>query len=104
MEKLIEKVLKFNKERDWGQFHTPENLAKSLVIEAAELLENFQWDNEFDLENVKDELADVFLHTIMLAERLDIDLLEIANDKIDRNEKRYELKKSKGNSKKYTEL
>lgn len=104
MEKLIEKVLKFNKERDWGQFHTPENLAKSLVIEAAELLENFQWDNEFDLENVKDELADVFLYTIMLAERLDIDLLEIANDKIDRNEKRYELKKSKGNSKKYTEL
>lgn len=104
MKEVIEKVNNFNKDRDWGQFHSPENLAKSIVIESAELLENFQWDNNFELHKIEDELADVFLYTIMLAEKLEIDLLEVANKKIDKNEARYELNKAKGTSKKYTEL
>ncbi|NLC96322.1 MAG: nucleotide pyrophosphohydrolase [Erysipelotrichaceae bacterium] len=104
MKNLIKRLNKFNLDRDWEQFHTPENLSKSIVIEAAELLENFQWDNDYNIEHIKDELADIFLYTIMMAERMEIDLFEIANDKIDRNEKRYEVNKSKGNSKKYTEL
>jgi NTP pyrophosphatase (non-canonical NTP hydrolase) len=90
--------------REWDQFHTPENLAKSINIEAGELLECFQWDNNFNLENVKDELADIFMYSIILAYKLDLDILEIINSKIDVNEKRYDVEHSKGNSKKYTEF
>jgi NTP pyrophosphatase (non-canonical NTP hydrolase) len=104
MKEIVERVNKFNRERDWGQFHSPENLAKSIVIESAELLENFQWDNNFKQEKVEDEIADVFLYTVMLAEKLGMDLVEVAHKKIDKNESRYEVDKVKGSSKKYTEL
>lgn len=104
MKDLTKRVVAFNKERAWGQFHTPENLAKSIVIESAELLENFQWDNSFKQERIEDELADVFLYTVMLAEKLNIDLIDAANKKINKNEERYEVSKAKGSSKKYTEL
>ena len=73
MKELQEKIEKFNEERDWDQFHSPENLAKSISIEAGELLECFQWNNEFDKKELIEELADVQAYCIMLAEKLDVD-------------------------------
>lgn len=70
MEELQEKIEKFNEERDWGQFHSPENLAKSICIEAGELLECFQWNNEYDLDEVKEELADVLNYCIQMSNKL----------------------------------
>lgn len=104
MEKLIERIRKFRDDRDWSQFHSPDNLAKSIVIEAAELLENFQWNGEYDEMNVKEELADVMNYCLLLADRLDLDIVEIMHDKIDKNEKKYPVSKAKGKSDKYTEL
>jgi NTP pyrophosphatase (non-canonical NTP hydrolase) len=104
MEKLIERIRKFRDDRDWSQFHSPDNLAKSIVIEAAELLENFQWNGEYDETNVKEELADVMNYCLLLADRLDLDIVEIMHDKIDKNEKKYPVSKAKGKSDKYTEL
>lgn len=104
MEELIKRVLKFRDDRDWSQFHTPENLAKAISIESAELLENFLWNSNFDKEKVKEELADVMLYCLMMADKLDVDIVDIMNKKIDKNEKKYSVEKSKGNSKKYTEL
>ena len=104
MEDLIKRLRAFTKDRDWEQFHSPENLAKSIVIEAAELLENFQWDASFDEDNVKDEIADVMNYCIMLADQLGIDVIENMHRKIDLNEKKYPVDKAKGSSKKYTEL
>lgn len=101
---VIDRIKAFNNERDWDQFHTPENLAKSISIEAGELLECFQWNNDFVASDVEDELADVFMYAIMMSYKLDIDVTEILNRKINKNENRYNLDKSKGNSKKYTEL
>lgn len=104
MEKAIERIRKFNKDRDWQQFHTPENLAKSIAIEAGELLECFQWSNEFDQQAVKEELADVMSYCIDMADALGVDMEEILLEKIAKNEAKYPVEKSKGNSKKYTEL
>lgn len=104
MNELINRINKFRDDRDWAQFHTPENLSKSIIIEAAELLENFQWNNDFDLDKVKDELADVMNYCFMLADTLDIDIIANMNRKIDQNEKKYPIDKAKGTSKKYTEL
>lgn len=104
MEKLIERIRKFRDDRDWSQFHSPDNLAKSIVIEAAELLENFQWNGEYDEMNVKEELADVMNYCLLLADRLDLDIVEIMHDKIDKNEKKYPVSKARGKSDKYTEL
>lgn len=104
MEELIKRVLKFRDDRDWNKFHTPENLAKAISIESAELLENFLWDSNFDKEKVEEELADVMLYCVMMADNLDVDIVDIMNKKIDKNEKKYPVEKSKGNSKKYTEL
>lgn len=104
-EKLAERKRKFNSDRDWSQFHTPENLAKSVAIEAGELLECFQWDNEhFDKEAVCDEMADIFIYLIDLADRLGVDLIEISNKKMDKNEEKYPVEKAKGNSTKYDKL
>ena len=94
----------FNKERDWNQFHTPENLAKSISIEAGELLECFQWNNEFDKQELIEELADVQAYCIMLAEKLDVDLEQIVLDKYKKNAKKYEIEKAKCNSTKYNKL
>lgn len=102
--KLMETIKKFNHDRDWEQFHTPENLAKSLMIEAAELLEEFQWQNkEKSLQGIKDELADVLLYAYMLADKYNLDVESIMLDKIEKNGKKYPVEKSKGKSKKYNE-
>lgn len=98
---LIDKIKKFNKDRDWDQFHSPSNLAKSVSIEAGELLECFQWNDEYNLENVTDEMADVFVYLLDLANKLDVDLLEITDKKIDKNAIKYPIEKAKGNAKKY---
>ena len=103
--KLEERISKFTLDRDWTKFHTPSNLAKSIVIEASELLECFQWDDtNFNLEHVKEELADVFNYCIQLSQVLNLDLIEITNKKMDKNEKKYPIDKAKGNAKKYTEF
>ena len=101
----IERIRKFTEDRDWDQFHSPANLAKSIVIEAAELLECFQWsEEEFDLQHVKEELADVMVYSQNLLDKLGLDADEIVNMKMTQNEKKYPVEKAKGNAKKYDEL
>ena len=101
----IERIRKFTADRDWDQFHSPENLAKSIVIEAAELLECFQWsDSEYDLQHVKEELADVLVYTQDLLDKLGLDADEIVNMKMEQNEKKYPVDKAKGNAAKYDQL
>lgn len=100
----IAKILEFTKARDWDQFHTPENLAKSISIEAGELLENFQWNSDFDKEKVLDELADVMTYGVLMADKLGVEIDEIILRKLEKSEKKYPVDKAKGNSKKYTEL
>lgn len=104
MDELIKKILAFRDERNWKQFHTPEKLAISINLEAAELLENFQWNNEYDLENVSEELADILLYAILMSDAVGIDLVEAAHKKIEKNAQKYPVDKAKGNSRKYTEL
>lgn len=104
MKNLIKRILEFRDQRDWKQFHTPENLAKSIVIEAGELLENFQWNAEYNEKNVHEELADIMNYCILMADALEVDIVDIMYKKIDKNEKKYPVNKAKGNSKKYTEL
>ena len=101
----IDRILRFTAERDWEQFHTPANLAKSISIEANELLECFQWDEEnYDPEAVKDELADVLVYCIDMLDRLNLDADEIINTKMTKNEKKYPVEKARGNNTKYTNL
>ena len=98
----IERVLRFSEDREWGQFHTPANLAKSISIEAAELLECFQWsEDQYDLKAVKDELADVIIYCIDMVDRLGLDPDELINRKMDKNEAKYPVEKAKGNATKY---
>lgn len=104
MKKVVDAIRQFNIERDWDQFHSPSNLAKSIVIESAELLECFQWNDDYDLNNVCEELADVMNYCIMLADRLGVDLEEIILAKLEKNREKYPAEKAKGTSKKYTEL
>lgn len=104
-EKTIERIRKFTEDRDWDQFHSPANLAKSIVIEAAELLECFQWsDTEYDLQHIKEELADVLVYSQNLLDKLELDADEIVNMKMEQNETKYPVDKAKGNAVKYTEL
>lgn len=104
-EELKKKVVKFNEDRDWDQFHSPSNLAKSVAIEAGELLECFQWDDEnFDKEHVCEEMADVFTYLINMADKLDVDLIDITDKKIDKNALKYPVDKAKGKSDKYDKL
>ena len=104
-EQVKQRIEKFVTERDWRQFHTPSNLAKSISIEASELLECFQWsDTDYDLEHVKEELADVLNYCIQMAQVLNLDIVDILNAKMDKNEKKYPLEKSKGVSTKYDKL
>ena len=102
--KCLDEIRKFNEERDWDQFHTPENLAKSISIEAGELLECFQWDNNFNKEEVCEELADVTSYCIMLADRLGVDVEEIVLDKLEKTRKKYPIEKARGVSTKYDKL
>ena len=104
-EKTIERIRKFTEDRDWDQFHSPANLAKSIVIEAAELWECFQWsDTEYDLQHIKEELADVLVYSQNLLDKLELDADEIVNMKMEQNEAKYPVDKAKGNAAKYTEL
>ena len=104
MDELKEKLVKFQRERDWKKFHTPENLAKSISIESAELLEHFQWGKEYDVSEVGDELADVLIYCIYMADSLNLDIHEIILNKMAKNAIKYPVDKSKGNAKKYNEL
>lgn len=99
---LLKRIDIFNKDRDWDQFHSPSNLAKSISIESGELLECFQWNNEkYDLDDVKEELADVLNYCLQMCATLNVDPIDIVNLKMNENEKKYPIQKSKGNSKKY---
>ena len=105
MEDIIKRLRKFRDERNWAQFHTPGNIAKSIVLESAELLENYQWDHvEPNIDNVKDELADIFTYCLMLSDHYGFDLKTILNKKIDKNEKKYPSSKAYGKSDKYNKL
>ena len=104
-QETIDRIRQFTEDRDWNQFHTPENLAKSIVIEAAELLECFQWSgDEYDIQHIKEELADVIVYSRNLLDRLGFDEDEIVNMKMNQNEQKYPVEKSKGSFQKYTEL
>ena len=111
-EDVISRLNKFAQDRDWEQFHSPKNLACSIVIEASELLEKFQWMSEIQskiidpekLSEIESEVADIFSYLIYFAKQYDIDILKAASNKIELNEIRYPIDKSKGNAEKYTKL
>ncbi len=109
VEKVLEEILSFRKERDWEQFHNPKDLAISISLEASELLENFQWKDSQEalkenMDNIKDELADVLIYSLMLAHDLDLDVSKIIHNKVQKNAKKYPVEKALGSNKKYTEL
>ncbi len=112
MEELLKNIRQFNEERDWGQFHSPKNLAMSLAIETAEVMEHFQWLTQEQSSNlptdkkkeISEELADVMIYLVNLADKLNIDLLKAAQMKIEKNRKKYPVTKAKGSYKKYSEL
>ncbi len=104
LNKLKEMLVKFREDRNWGQFHTPENLAKSVVLEASELLENFQWGNSEDINNISEEIADVFGYLLLMCEHYDLDIIEISKEKIKHNEEKYPIDKAYGVSTKYNKL
>ena len=104
-EETYQRLMKFRDDRDWSQFHTGENLAKSLMIEAGELLEVFQYSNkETSVDKVKEELADVLMYAMLLADKYHLDMDEIINVKMDSNDKKYPAEKVRGSSKKYNEF
>lgn len=104
MEELIKQIKKLNEERDWDQFHSPENLAKSIAIESGELLECFQWSNNYDKTEVCEELADVFTYCIMMTDKLNVNPEEIILKKLEKTRKKYPVEKAKGVSTKYNKL
>lgn len=104
MEELTEKIVKFSEERDWLQFNTPENLAKSISIEAGELLECFQWNNNYNKEELKYEIADVMNYCILLCSQIGVDPKEIILEKLEISAKKYPIDKAKGRSDKYDKL
>ncbi len=101
---LMQRIDKFNKDRDWDQFHSPVNLAKSISIEANELLECYQWNDNANLEDVKEELADVMNYCLQMSMVLGLDPIDIMNKKMDKTEKKYPVDKAKGKSTKYNKL
>lgn len=104
-EQTIARIRKFKEDRDWDKFHTPVNLAKSISIEANELLECFQWsDDDYDLQHVKEELADVLVYCRDLLDKLGLDEDEIVNMKMNQNEAKYPVEKARGNATKYDEF
>ena len=105
LEELKKEIKDFVDQRDWSQFHTPANLAKSISIEANELLECFQWDEvNFNMENVKEELADVINYCIQMATILSLDIKDIVLAKLKKNALKYPVSKCKGKSTKYNQL
>lgn len=104
MEELTKKIRQFAIDRDWLQFNTPENLAKSIAIEAGELLECFQWNNDYDKDELKYEIADVMNYCILLCSQIGVDPKEIILEKLKISEKKYPVDKAKGKSTKYNKL
>lgn len=105
----MNRINQFRDERDWRKFHNEKDLAISISLEASELLELFQWKNseevvESSLEEIKEELADVFIYSFMMADNLNLDVEEIIKSKLDLNEQKYPVEKSRGSNKKYNEL
>ncbi len=104
-QETIDRIRRFTSDREWEQYHTPANLAKSISIEANELLECFQWsDTDFDLDHVREELADVMVYCRNMLDELGLDEDEIINSKMDKNEAKYPVELAKGSAEKYTEL
>ena len=101
---LMQRIDKFNKDRDWDQFHSPVNLAKSISIEANELLECYQWNDNANIEDVKEELADVMNYCIQMSNKLNLDIKEIIEWKLAITAKKYPVDKAKGKSTKYNKL
>lgn len=109
---MIEKIKKFRDERDWMQFHDPKNMAVSIILEASELLEHFQWKTIEEVEKyakqnkdeIKDEIADIALYLFELADNLGIDLISSMEQKLDKNRIKYPVEKAKGKHLKYTKL
>jgi len=109
---LAELLRKFADEREWGQFHSPKNLAMALTVEAAELLQEFQWLTEEQsrqpdqegLKRIKEEIGDVMIYLILLSDHLSIDPMAAAFEKIEKNRAKYPVDKAKGSAKKYTDL
>jgi dCTP diphosphatase len=109
---LRDALRQFADERDWDQYHSPKNLASALSVEAAELLERFQWLTEdesrklppVELQKVREEMADVLNYLVRLADKLDVNLLEAAREKIELNAQKYPVDKARGSAKKYSEL
>lgn len=106
MDDLIKEINQFRDDRDWRQFHNAKDLALSVSLEASELLENFQWKSSEeaiadDLENIKDEIADVMIYSLMLADDLGLNVEEIIKNKIKKNGEKYTIEKSKGKKEKY---
>ena len=105
LEELLLRIKKFNEDREWDQFHTPSNLAKSISIEANELLECFQWDDvNYNIDDVLEELADVTNYCLQMAQVLGVDIIDVVNKKMDITEKKYPVDKAKGVSTKYNKL
>lgn len=108
---LIERIKGFAAERDWDQFHSPKNLSMALIAEAAELVEHFQWLTEEQsytlsddkLAEVRLELADIFIYLLRMSEKLGVDLVQAAQQKISLNEQKYPAEQVRGSSKKYNE-
>lgn len=108
-QETINQILKFRDDRDWKQFHNPKDLAISISLEAAELLEVFQWSgqdtsNENKQDKIKEELADVLNYCVLMADACGLDIDQIILEKIKRNNEKYPVEKSKGKSDKYTKL
>jgi NTP pyrophosphatase (non-canonical NTP hydrolase) len=112
MKELIKSIRNFSKIRDWDQFHSPKNLAMALSVEVAEIVEHFQWLTQAQSDNldsaklaeIKEEIADVMIYLTRLADRLGIDPVQAAEEKIRINEKKYPVEKARGNAVKYTDL
>ncbi len=112
LEYILNKIKEFRDERDWMQFHDPKNMAISIILEASELLEHFQWKTKTEAEEyikknrvkVEEEIADIALYLFELADNLDINLLKAMEEKIKENARKYPVDKAKGNAKKYKEL
>jgi NTP pyrophosphatase (non-canonical NTP hydrolase) len=112
LSELRDSLRRFTADRDWDQYHSPKNLAAALIVEAAELLEHFQWMTEGDSKaltgkqraRVSEEMADVLIYLIRLADKLDVDLVDAARRKIKQNALKYPVDKARGTSRKYSEL
>ena len=111
MKELRDTIRDFNNQRDWEQFHSPKNLAMALTVEASELLEHFQWLTQeqsrnlssIKKEKISEEIGDILIYLVNLADKLDIDPLQAAKNKVKKNQKKYPVDKSRGKSLKYNE-